>query len=181
MDVFRTVFETYWTDLWYFARRSVPGDIAEDIVQDVMADLWRRRDAIDPNITFAQYLFKAVRNRVSNHWRHERTSLAVEAAYEPDTPMGMGTASMAPDHLTAANDVEMALVFAIRQLSEIQRAVLTLRWVHEMTYEQVAEVLSISPDAARQHGSRAQRTIRIVVSRLEWWRMHYSLPSAFIA
>jgi len=165
VDVFRTIFETYWTGLWHFARRSVPGDVAEDIAQDVMADLWRRRDAIDPNITFAQYLFKAVRNRVSNYWRHERTSLAVEEVSEPETPIGMGSAPMTPDHLAAANDVEMALAFAIRQLSEIQRAVLTLRWVHEMTYEQVAEVLSISPDAARQHGSRAQRTIRPLLAK----------------
>ena len=71
-DSFRSMFETLMPELWRFARLSVPSDIAEDIVQDVMFDLWQRRETVDVHNGLTPYLFGAVRNRVAKYLRHEQ-------------------------------------------------------------------------------------------------------------
>ena len=40
VEIFRVIYETYMEDLWHYAKRFVPSDVAEDIIQDVMSDLW---------------------------------------------------------------------------------------------------------------------------------------------
>lgn len=165
VDVYRDIFETYTRALWEFASVSVPPDIAEDIVQDVLFDVWNRRMSLDVRDGFARYLFGAVRNKVSNYLRHERIVRQVEDAPGAADDMGFGPALPSPDETIIADDLSEALTVALTKLSEIQRATLTLRWTHEMSYEQIADALAISVVAARQHVSRAQRVIRPLLDR----------------
>jgi RNA polymerase sigma-70 factor (ECF subfamily) len=156
---FRAIYEAYMSDLWHFAQRFVPSDVAEDIVQDVMADLWRRRDAIDVQGTLAQYLFGAVHHRVLNYRRRDHVVGWTEREYQ-GLPLGMGEPPESPDNEAIANDLEAALTRALAGLSAIQRSVLGLRWRYGMKYDQIAKVLGISAEAARQHVSRAQQVVR---------------------
>jgi RNA polymerase sigma-70 factor (ECF subfamily) len=164
MQAFRAIYEAYMPDLWHFAQRFVPADVAEDIVQDVMADLWRRRDAIAIKGTLAQYLFGSVHHRVMSHRRHSRTIESVERGFSDVRP-GMGEPPIAPDENAIIQDLEVALTQAMDSLSAMQRSVLELRWLQQMKYEQIADVLGISVEAAWQHTSRAQRVVRPILSR----------------
>ena len=49
-------------------------EAAEEVVQDVMLELCRRRSALDPAGSVRAYLFTAVRNRTLNVIRHERAT-----------------------------------------------------------------------------------------------------------
>src|SRR5438552_19172921 len=53
--------------------------VAEEIVQDVMLELWRRRETLIVEDSLRAYLFRAARNRALNHIRH----LAVQRRGEP--------------------------------------------------------------------------------------------------
>jgi RNA polymerase sigma-70 factor (ECF subfamily) len=169
LDAFKQLFDAYAAPLWRFAAQSVPRDAADDIVQDVMFDLWRRRDVVQVNDGLAPYLFGAVRNRVSKYLRHVRVveRTAERAAADPAhvDPLGMGSQPSRPDAEVLSGELESAVVATLATLTETQRAVLMLRWEREMPYDQVAETLSISPDAARQHASRAMRAIRPLLAR----------------
>jgi RNA polymerase sigma factor (sigma-70 family) len=164
-DAFKTVYETYMTDLWHFARRYVPDDIAEDVVHDVMADLWRRREVLDIRGTVAQYLFGAVHRNALKHRRHARVVDAVERRSGIGVPPGMGVPPDAPDDVVVGHDLETALTHALARLSSTQRSVLELRWLHRMKHEQIAEILGISVDAVWQQASRAQRVVRPLLKR----------------
>ncbi len=159
-EIYRSIFEHLTPQLWRFARLSVPHDVAEDIVQDVMFDLWQRRTVITVQQGLIPYLFGAVRKKVAMHLRHDRVVRHTEDDTLGDHPPGMAAAPTAPDSHVIADDLESALVDAFAQLTEMQRVILTLRWEQELTYEQIADALSISVAAAKQHGSRAQRAIR---------------------
>ena len=76
----------------------------------------------------------------------------------------MGERTTSPEDDAIAN-LQTALADALDQLSEVQRAILTLRWTHEMSYEQIATTLSISVAAAKQQVSRTQRVIRPLLER----------------
>ena len=54
--------------------------VAEELVQDVMLELWRRRETLSSDGSAQAYLFQATRNRVLNHLRH----LKIEQRSEPE-------------------------------------------------------------------------------------------------
>jgi RNA polymerase sigma factor (sigma-70 family) len=53
----------------------------------------------------------------------------------------------------------------LNTLSERNRVIMTLRWIHGMTYEQIAGVLGISNDAAKKQGRRLQRLLAPLLER----------------
>src|SRR5688572_8002725 len=85
-----TVFRTWYPILVRVATallREV--DAAEEVAQEVMLELWRRRHVIDTGVSLRAYLLRSIRNRSLNQLRHLRvrrdTESDVEALY--DAPM----------------------------------------------------------------------------------------------
>jgi RNA polymerase sigma-70 factor (ECF subfamily) len=134
------------------------------VVQDVFFDLWQRRATLPlTDNGLAPYLFGAVRNRVLQYLRHQH--IVDRAALTPTEPLGLGAGPAAPDAEVTANDLHTAFHAALGHLSELQRSVLMLRWMHGLSYAEIAEALSISPNAAMHHASRTRHLIRPIVER----------------
>ncbi len=165
VEIYRLVFLHFAPKLVRFAQLSVPFEIAEDVVQDVLFNLWRRSDDLYAREGLAVYLFGAVRNRIANHFRHERVVRQSTRDGESVSFTTMGEAAASPDSDVIDNDFITSFRQVLHRLSPLQREVISLRWEHEMTYEQIALALAITVDAARQHGSRARRTLRPLIDR----------------
>ena len=158
VDAFEQLYRAYFLPLWEFAAYRVPGDIAEEIVQDVLFSLWRRRHDLAADDYLGPYLFAAVRSKVIQHVRHRRVIDATEQEY-PDDRLGAGEALALPDDDTAYHELRDAIHDALSGLSEQHRTILTLRWTQGMTYDEIAMVLGISRDAAKKAGARAQQKV----------------------
>ncbi len=160
LDTFRDLFQAYEARLYYFACLWVSHDVAQDIVQDVFFDVWQRRAQlrIVPG-RLGPYLFSAVRNHVRNHARHDKIVNRAAQDILSDTPPGMGRMSNEADAQILAADLDFRIAEAMASLSETQRAVLMLRWVHDMSFADIASSLSISENAARLHGSRGRQAL----------------------
>jgi len=159
VDVFETVFGAYAHRLHHFARLWVPADVAEDIVQDVLFDMWQRRGELKPrhdNLT--GYLFAAVRNRTIDHRRHSKT-VERTAAASGDSPLGMGAGPRHPDADMSADELHRAVDAALATLSVLQRAVLMLRWGQDLPMGEIARILEISENAVKLHASRGRQAL----------------------
>src|SRR5262245_27511257 len=63
-DAFDTIFRTYYRHLVAAAEGMLrEREAAEDVAQDVMVELWRRRESLVFETSLRAYLFRAVRNR----------------------------------------------------------------------------------------------------------------------
>jgi RNA polymerase sigma-70 factor (ECF subfamily) len=163
VDVFRDLFETYVPPLRRFARVWTPRDVAEDLVQDVLFDVWQRREQLQPDGRLVSYLFTAVRNQAIKYVRHQGiVSRAEDANVFLDRPE-LGEGPTAPDQAVLAEDLHHAVRHAIAKLPDVQRAVLLLRWVEGLSYQQIAAALEITENAAMLHVSRARRTLQPVL------------------
>lgn len=166
MDVFQLVFEHYSPHLQRFAQLWASRDAAEDIVQDVFFDLWQRRLELDPgHARLTSYLFSAVRNQISKLIRHDKI-VAKAQNIEPYLTAGTSINNELTDSLAINNDIKGILLRGMSTLSELQRAVLMLRWVHEMSFSEVAATLSISENAAKLHASRGRQALYSVLRPL---------------
>lgn len=128
---------------------------AEEIVQDVMLELWRRRDALDPNGSPRAYLFQATRNRALNHLRHlhvQRRSAVLMDREE-------GREASAPSQLMA-REMEAALREGLAALPPRCREVFELSRVRGLKYGEIADSLGISIKTVEAQMGKALRVLR---------------------
>lgn len=129
--------------------------VAEELVQEVMLALWRRREVLAPDEALGPYLVRAVRNRALNHLRHlhvERRD-AVHAAGATEAPaVGVGA--------VVAEELAVALHAAVAALPPRCREVFTLSRGRGLSYAEIAEALGISIKTVEAQMGRALRALR---------------------
>jgi RNA polymerase sigma-70 factor (ECF subfamily) len=159
------LFDAYVPRLWRFAARQLGSvDAAQDVVQDVFLDLWRRRATLDPTVSVEAYLFGAVRRRGLHLLRHER-AVADSAERGGAVPTAWrAVAPVSPEDAAQAAELEAALAAALAPLSELQRSALALRRAG-LTHVAIGAALQITPDAARKHVTRGLVALQAVLAR----------------
>lgn len=134
---------------------------AEEIAQDVMLELWRRREQLDVTDSVRGYMLQATRNRALNHLRHR----AIERRSEPQIAESASRVPFA-DAATREAEVEAAIRAAIAELPERCRAVFELSRVEGLKYLEIAERLGISVKTVEVQMGKALRVLR---ERLRPW------------
>jgi RNA polymerase sigma-70 factor (ECF subfamily) len=135
--------------------------LAEEIVQEVMLELWRRRESLEVEQSFRAYLVRSTRNRALNHIRHERV-VAREAATAAIDPSS--TPSAEEEMLGA--ELEQAARAAIDGLPENCREVFRLSREQGFRYTEIAAALEISVKTVEKRMGQALSELR---ERLAPW------------
>ncbi len=127
---------------------------AEDVVQEVMLELWRHRERLDPGTSIPGYLFRSVRNRSLNELRHDRVVRDAEPRLPP-----LGSAPGTDRELLAA-EFDAAIRGAIGRLPERCREVFELSRVHGLRYAEIAAAMGISVKTVEAQMGKAIRLLR---------------------
>ena len=160
-DAFGTIFREHYSWLVLAAARLL-GDrsLAEEVVQDVMLELWRRREEIVLSGPLRAYLHQSTRNRSLNHLRHDRTVRQSEPYVRPP-----GAAPRADARVTS-RELQSVVAEAMAELSPPQREVFEMSRQDGLTYLEIASVLNISVKTVEARMGRALRHLR---ERLAPW------------
>ena len=130
METFEQIYRKYRDIVMRFAIRCIGRrDIAEELTAEAFFELHRHWQEIDTD-RLPSWLFTVVKNRAADHLRRsdlERRYLSAEPPRTPPKP---------PQWETGLFDHEA--------LKPIHRICLTLRYVHEMTLQEIAVHLGIS-------------------------------------
>ena len=129
--------------------------VAEELVQDVLLELWRRRETLTADGSPQAYLFQSVRNRALNHLRHAR----VAKRGEPELMAEPSPRPAAESRLVEA-EIETALREAVNALPPRCRQVFELSRVHGLRYVEIAQTLGVSVKAVEAQMGKALRTLR---------------------
>ena len=158
---FEALFRAYAEPLYGFAYSYVRSQAAaQELVHDLFARLWERRETLDMPRSVDSYLFSAIRNRAVSHLRNRRVEKAfltrtLQLHAVRTTPAG------APQELELeANALAEALDQAMQDLPPRCREVFALTRTQRLTYAQVADVLGISPKTVQIHMGRALTLLR---------------------
>ena len=133
---------------------------AEEVAQEVMLELWRRREALVLTGAVGTYLHQATRNRALNRLRHERTVLRSVPYVKP--PTGAPDA----DEGLVSRELRAAIGVALDALSAPQREVFDLSRTRGLTYAEIAALLGISVKTVEARMGRALKELRDQLS--EW-------------
>jgi RNA polymerase sigma-70 factor, ECF subfamily len=157
---FDTIFRTWYAPLVRVATYLLhdPG-IAEEVVQDVLLEVWRRRETLAFEQEPRRYLMRATRNRALNHVRHQQVAARAAARDIPEE----AHAATAPA-MVAAAELEVAIAQAVATLPDRCRAVFELSRRHSMSYAQIAEALDIAPKTVENQMGKALRMLRVALA-----------------
>ncbi len=159
---FDAIFRAHYAGLVRFAE-SILGDrgAAEEICQDVLLELWRRRESIRVETSLQSYLFRAARNRALNAVRHDnvvRREGAAIAAASPTVPRA--------DEATYHAEMDRAVEAAVATLPPRCREIFELSRFHGLTYNEIAVAMGISAKTVEAQMGKALRVLR---DRLAPW------------
>ncbi len=155
-SAFDAIFRTWYPSLVRAAEAIVRSRaVAEEIVQDVMLELWRRKETLADESSPHAYLFQSTRNRSLNHIRHER----VERMGEPFATREQAIDAPAQSYVVE-EEIQVALKHAIEILPDRCREVFELSRVHNLKYLEIAQVLGISVKTVEAQMGKALRVLR---------------------
>ncbi len=138
---FDDLFRKYYRQLCRFAYRFIfSHHLAEEIVQDVFVRLWQQKDQINISTSIIAYLYAAVRNQSINEIKKNRIhNYHLAEAHKNE--------SMAEEMIQENHQDERlknALDKACKSLPPKCREIFELSRIDGLTYEEIAEYLSIS-------------------------------------
>ncbi len=160
---FELLFKTYYRALCNFLYSYLhSAETAEDVVQSVFLRVWQKRGDWAPVAGARAYLFAACRNSALDHLRHDRiVEQSVARSRSPRDPdPGSGSPPPDPDTALHASELAEAIGRAVEALPERRRAVVLLRWQHQLTNLEIARALGISEKGVEAHVSRALAGLR---------------------
>lgn len=79
---YKALFRRYYPNLIFYATRLVGEEEAEDVVQDVFVELWKRKDTIEIGDQIQAFLYRAVYTRALNVLKHRNVEDGYCAAME---------------------------------------------------------------------------------------------------
>ncbi len=162
-EAFDTIFRTWYAPLVRAAEAMLRDRAAaEEVVQEMMLALWRRRETLRVDESLRAYLYQATRNRALNYLRRVR----VEARGEPYA-VAHATAQPVADAELGERELADAIRDAVAALPPRCRAVFELSRVHGLTYAEIAQTLEISVKTVEVQMGKALRVLR---ERLAAWR-----------
>jgi RNA polymerase sigma-70 factor, ECF subfamily len=153
---FDTIFRAHYARL-VTAALSILGDpdAAEEVVQDVMLELWRRRATVSIETTLVAYLYRATRNRALNVVRHNRV---VQRAV-PVIGGHTATPAVAEQDMRE-HEIDAAVRAAVSSLPERCRETFELSRVHGLKYTEIATVMGTSVKTVEAQMGKALRLLR---------------------
>ncbi|WP_242496288.1 RNA polymerase sigma factor [Xylanimonas protaetiae] len=147
------LFAAHARTVYRYARTRVSAADAEDVVAEVFAIAWRKRDAVlvDSRAWLLGVARRVLANQVRAQGRRAALTERLRAAPAPPVPDGTGL-------VREVDELRRALA----RLRPADREVIALLASAELTTAEVAEALGCSPAGAATRVHRARRRLRAV-------------------
>jgi len=135
------------------------GDDVDDVVQQIWLKVWERRDRLDGVGDLRKWLYTLARNAAVDSGRSSARRRGLWRRFKMLWRADRSVSRSADEDLMTAERRKMTLR-AIESLDDKYRIVLVLRVWHEMSYDEIARTLDITPQAVETRLVRARRTLR---------------------
>jgi RNA polymerase sigma-70 factor (ECF subfamily) len=159
-DAFGNLYTRYFDRVYSYVRVMLRNRTdAEEVTQDIFADVFEGVDRYVPRERpFRAWLFTIARNHAINHMQRERRLELVDPQDLDRRRERPTEDEISIEALDWISDHEVRLF--IERLPLAQREVLLLRYLADMTHDEIAKALDRSPVTVRMQLSRALSFLR---------------------
>lgn len=157
MRAYNELFDRYAASLYKQAIRFIKETaVAEELVMDLLFDLWQKRVQTVITGEIAPYIFRSMRNRVLNHLRRKITlTTSVDLLTEDEL-----VENRQADYHVMQSDAEMVLLAKLQELSPQRRKAFLLSREDNLSYSEIAKEMNLSVNTVENYMVAALNTLR---------------------
>lgn len=163
-DAFKYLFEHHYQVLCHVASQYVKDDfLAETIVSDVIFHMWEIHKTLSIETTIRQYMTRSVRNRCLNFLNSSYNKNEKENSIHGITDFRVKTYLSNDDYPLGRlleKELEDVIDSCINRLPDQCRKVFCMSRFEDMTYQEIADELSISVNTVKFHMKNALDLLR---------------------
>jgi RNA polymerase sigma-70 factor (ECF subfamily) len=156
---FKFLVDRYLPSVYGFCVRYTgsPSD-AEDAAQEAFLKAWRSLSRFNPDKSFKTWLFAIAKNSATDLMRKRRSddsNVLVDTLTDPE-PL--------PEELFERASLATDVRGALSELKPRDQTILELRYTEDLSFEDIAKILKISPNTIRSLHRRALMSLRKVLT-----------------
>lgn len=151
--------------LYRYAQRALPGDVANDAMQDVVLTAWREFGSFQRGTNFKAWTFKIMlitanryRSRKARRSEVELEEDLFEPAGQLDREIAWASVLEEPSKMLEALDDRV--LHALDRLSSSERDAILLCLLEGLSYKEIAESMQIPLGTVMSHIHRARLKLR---------------------
>jgi RNA polymerase sigma-70 factor (ECF subfamily) len=158
-EAFAELVEQYQPGLRYYLRRMLYGVCdADDVLQEVWLDVFRSIAKLVDAAAFRAWLYQVARARALKQFRKRRLN------FQPLEEAEAADAARNTETLTA--EAAKIIHEAIDKLPAAQREVVVLRYIENMSYEEIARIVDCQVGTVRSRLHYAKQTLRTQLNKV---------------
>lgn len=146
-------------------------EAAEDLAQDVFMRIYRARHGYVPTARFSTWLFRIANNLASNKRRDagRRKEVAISGSesgplgVRPEEQLAVDKSALMPTRQLDKRELQGVVQRALESLNDRQRVALLLHKFEDMSYQDIADAMELTPAAVKSLLSRARESLRQVL------------------
>lgn len=167
---FSELYVTYYSRLIWFAKEFVIlEEDAENITQDVFADVWERWDSVEHIDNINAYLFRLVKNRCLDYLKHKVSEQKyidkMQMTFEIEQSLKLQSLDRFDSCVVTENrDMGMLIRAAINSLPERCREIFLLSRIEKLKYKEISDRLGISVNTVECQMGIALKKLRAKLS-----------------
>lgn len=157
IESYEALFKEHYAGLRLFATRILQDqDAAEDVVQEVFLNLWRKRKSLMIKTSVQSYLFSAVRNGCHNNIRHHK----IVDRHEKRLLGQDKVENQNGYQQLVLREVSEAITETIKSFPDHTQQMFSMSRFEQLKYKEIAEKLGISVKTVEAHIGRVLKALR---------------------
>ena len=137
---------------------GMDSELIDDIIQELFVKLYTRPQLIKDFSTIQAFLYAAVRNAFVNHEKQRKKYLYLDEFENFELPYFVENTQIEDEEELKALKEKIHRI--INSLTPRQKEIIYLRFLHQKEYEEIARIMDMSEQAARNRTYRAMEKIR---------------------
>lgn len=162
-DSYQILFRKYYPRMFYYAKRIVGEDAADDVVQEVFLELWNRMEVLDTDDPpIESYLYKTTYSRALNYLKRYRKMDTSVIDDINELRMSCYLSSLGNGERDMENDdLKKKINQAIGELPDKCREIFVLSYLKDMKNSEIAQMLNVSVRTVEAHIYKALKSLRV--------------------
>ncbi len=132
---------------------------AEEAIQDAFVKVYRNVDQFRGESTFHTWFYRILYNECVSRLRRTRNAPIMVSAID-DEELGASDDDPATDALAMAADMQNVIAGEFEKLSAHYRTALTLFFLQQMRYEEIAQVMNVPVGTVKSYLFRGKQLLR---------------------
>ncbi len=165
VDYFSCLYDRYEKQLMRYVRRVAfaTDEEAADILQDAFIKIWRNLHAYDPNLKLSSWLYRIVHNEAISFARRKKSFGKDLRISWDDNLVAQRPDDTDPDAADLLEYRDKLTHQTLAQLPEPYREVLVLKFLENMGYEEISDILKIPEGTVATRINRAKKAFRKIM------------------